>query len=285
MPTRSSRNALAVVMILIGTIMVASSPLSAADGTDHCTDVVVNFDDHDPRPLSSRNLTAGPVSVTLAQGTYDIVLSSSDPGHGSGRFLNQMHESWYFTLDNGYVSPVTPDFPDSETGVAIVRTGVSLTSASQITAFWAGVEADIDSVHATVSFTCARQTIASTTTAAPTSSSPTTVAPTTAASTPTTAVGSSVPSSPTTVLATPTTVTATSQALTPTTLPAVSTTPTTAGTVGEIGGVSEENPEVLAATGTNLNLAIGGLTLIAAGFGLVVTGSVHDRRKLAVVRS
>lgn len=270
MPPRSSRNVLAAVMIVLGALMVVSSPLNAEHTTEHCGSIVVNFDDHDPRPLYSRNPVVGPVALTLPAGTYDIVMTSFDPGHGKGRFLNQLHESWYFTLDNGYVSPVTPDFPDSEMSTAIARTGVELTAATEITAFWAGVEADIDSVHATVSFTCTRATIATTTPttiAASTTTAVTTTTSTSAAPTPTTVLGAPTPVTPTTVL-------------TPTTLTSAT---TTTQPVGQIGDGGEDPPEELAFTGINLQLAIGGVALIAAGFGLLAAGAAHDRRSRVVV--
>ena len=251
-------------MIVIGAVMVASSPLSAADNTSSCENVVVNFDDYSGGvALWKNNTSVGPVAITLAAGTYDILLTSSDPGHAPGLHVDQLHESWFFTLDNGYVSPTTPDFDDASTGVAIVSTAVTLTSAAQITAFWAGQAPSPDSVHATVSFTCSRQTIQATSTTTTTQATTTT----TQASTTTTVTTTSTSIAP----------------LLPTTLPPITVAATTTtAKVGEIGGTTEENTE-LAFTGTNLNLALAGFALIAGGFALVVFGAVHDRRRLAVV--
>lgn len=266
MPTRSSRNILASMMIVVGAVLVASSPLSAADNASACENVIVNFDDHSGgQPLWRNNTSTGPVAISLAAGTYDILLTSSDPGHAPGKHSDQLHESWFFTLDNGYVSPTTPDFGDDSFGVAIVSAGVTIASASQITAFWAGQAPSPDSVHATVSFTCSRQTIQGTSTTTSTTAVTTTQA---------------TPSSTSPVVTT----SPTSAPLLPTTLPPVTVAAATTTAVGEIGGTTEENTE-LAFTGTNLNLAIAGLTLIAGGFGLIVVGSIHDRRRLAVVTS
>ncbi len=59
----------------------------------------------------------------------------------------------------------------------------------------------------------------------------------------------------------------------------------------EVTEGDDENPDLgldgeLAATGVNLNLALSGLSLIAAGFALVISGAmVDDRRRLAQIRS
>ena len=278
MTARSSRNILAAVMIVAGSLMVLSSPLSATDGENHCVNLVINFDDHSPNPLYSGNTQVGPVAIDLPDGVYDIVLTSSDPTHQSGMFLDQEHESWFFTLDNGFTSATTPDFPDEDLGVAIAQTAVSLGPATQITAHWAGQLPSFDSVHAMVSFSCARETIATTTsTTTTTIATTTTAAPTTTTAAPTTTAATTTTASPTTVAASTTT------PLTPTTIPATTQATTTTSTVGEIGGTTEENEE-LAFTGTNLNLAIGGFLLIAGGFGLVVVGNAYDRRQPAMVR-
>lgn len=264
MPTRSSRNLLASVMIVIGAVMIAGSPLNAADDSSACTNVVVNFDDHSGGlPLWRDNPSTGPVAISLAAGTYDILLTSSDPGHAPGKHSDQLHESWFFTLDSGYVSPTTPDFDDEASGVAIVSSGVTLASASQITAFWAGQAPSPDSVHAMVSFTCVTQVIQATSSTSIVTS--TSVPPTTAS---------------TSVPATTTSTTTTSVLLTPTTIPSVTAAATT--TVDSLGGTTEEYTE-LAFTGTNLNLMLAGISLIVGGLGLVVLGSIHDRRRLAVV--
>ena len=42
-------------MIVAGSLMVLSSPLSATDGENHCVNLVINFDDHSPNPLYSGN--------------------------------------------------------------------------------------------------------------------------------------------------------------------------------------------------------------------------------------
>ena len=197
--------------------------------------------------LLAWNPTVGPVNIALSAGTYDIVLISTDPTHGQGLYLDQVHESWFFTLDNGYVSLTTPDFDDSLMGISIVVPGVALAAATQVTAHWAGEPPSADSVFAAIRFACTEQT-----TEAPTTTTTTEATTTTTTVPPVTTAGTTAP-------------------------------PTTTEAVGEIGGTTEENPE-LAATGISLTLAVAGMSLIAAGFGLVVGGSYFDRRRLQAVR-
>jgi len=269
----SSRNILAAMMITAGMLMLLVSPLSAVDDGQVCATFTINFDDQGEGALRLKNTSIGPVSILLPAGVYDIVMTSSDPTHGPGLFVDQLNESWFFTLDNGYVSPTTPDFGDAEPGISILVPNVDLAAATAVTAQWAGVAPSSDSVHPTVSFTCARETI-------PTSTTATTFAATTSTASPqsSTTIGASTSTSAATttsiVALLPTTMVPTSQ-------PA---SPTTTARVGEIGGTTEENPE-LAFTGIKINLAIGGFSLVVAGFALVLVGSQADRRRLLEVGS
>lgn len=257
--------------------MLLISPLSAVDDGQVCATFSINFDDQGEGSLRRQNTSIGPVAIVLPAGVYDIVMTSSDPTHGPGLFVDQLNESWFFTLDSGYMSPTTPDFGDSEPGISILVPNVALAAATQITAQWAGVAPSSDSVHPTVSFTCARQTIPTpTTTVAATSSTAAPQSSTTiAASTTTSVVGSTSTSA---VLLLPTTIAPTTIAPTTASTPPPASTATTAR-VGEIGGTTEENPE-LAFTGIKINLAIAGFSLVAAGFALVIVGSQADRRRL-----
>ena len=302
MTATTSRSVLAGLMMVSGLLLLVSAPVAAAEG--ECVDVVVDFANTYPK-LLAWNPTVGPVNIALSAGTYDIVLISTDPTHGQGLYLDQVHESWFFTLDNGYVSPTTPDFDDSEMGISIVVPGVALAAATQVTAHWAGEPPSADSVFAAIRFVCTEQTtevpttttttVATTTTTTVATTTTTTVATTTTTTVATTTVATTtVATTTTTTVATTTTTTApsttstTTTVLLPTTVPPVTTAgttapPTTTEAVGEIGGTTEENPE-LAATGISLTLAVAGMSLIAAGFGLVVGGSYFDRRRLQAVR-
>jgi len=276
---RSSRNVLAAMMITVGMLMLFSAPLNAGDDGQVCPTFTINFDDEGEGALRSNNTSIGPVAIALPAGVYDIVMTSSDPTHGPGLFVDQLNESWFFTLDNGYVSPTTPDFGDAELGVSILVPGVTLGAATEITAQWAGQLPSADSVHATAAFTCARQTIPSTTSTAVAVSTSTVVAQ----SSTTVAASTSLPATTTSVVPSTTTPSSTTAAaLLPTTMapPTQPSTTTPTDAIGEIGGTTEENLEELAFTGIKINLAISGALLIAAGFGLVVFGSYSDRRHL-----
>ncbi len=259
----TTRNILAALLILAGTAMVAVSPVGAEE-TQACVDVTVTGDSAGLGPLTKNVQVIGPLPVNVAGGTYEIVLSSADPTHAPGAYLDQVNEQWHFTLDSGYVSPVTPDIPDEAMGTSMSAGIVTLAPASSITFHWDGVLPSYDSVHPTVSFICAT---------APTTTTTTTVAPTTA---PTTTVA------PTTTTA-PTTSVAPSSTVAPTTTVASTTT-----TQGEIGGITEENPqtgEELARTGLNLTLGLTGLTLILLGSLMVGWESLIEvaRRRLVPV--
>ncbi len=289
MTSRTSRNVLAAILMVVGLLAIAAAPISAAEHNE-CGSFSVDFDDHAPGPLTKNRTSVGPVPINLVAGTYDITLVSNDPTHEAGKHTDQMHESWYFVLDNGFTSAVTPDFADDVMGTSITQTGITLGSASQVTAFWAGELPSWDSVHAAISFSCAP---APTTTVAPTTTAPltpttvpeTTVPPTTTVS-PTSGVPTSAVSPTSGVPATtaaPTSTTIRGEVLPSSSVaPATTAPPTLTSTPeGEIGGITEENPE-LARTGTNLNLALGGLAMIATGFALVASGAANDRRRATV---
>jgi len=263
-------------MITAGMMMLLVSPLSAVDDGQVCATFTINFDDQGEGALRRQNTSIGPVSILLPAGVYDIVMTSSDPTHGPGLFVDQLNESWFFTLDNGYVSPTTPDFGDAEPGISILVPAVDLAAATAVTAQWAGVAPSSDSVHPTVSFTCARETI-------PTPTSVTATASTTSPQSSTTIAASTSTSAATTTTSAaallPTTMVPTTMA--PTSQPA---SPVTTARVGELGGTTEENPE-LAFTGIKINLAIGGFSLVVAGFALVIVGSQADRRRLLEMAS
>lgn len=290
-----------LITVVTSTLLLSLAVASPAGADDAaCGDVSVDFAAVIGGPLTKHTQTAGPVAVELAAGTYDIVLTSFDPSHQSGKYLDQLHESWYFTLDNGFVSATTPDFGDELMGLSISQQGVTLERATQITAHWAGVEPSWDSVRASVTLRCLdgppattapSSTVAPTTTepvsttVAPTSSVPATTAPATTAPA-TTAPATTAPATtqaPASTVAPPTTepgggvgpvssLPPTSAA--PTTVPA---TTSTTEREGEIGGITEVNPD-LARTGGDLDLLSVGLVVLAAGVALVAAASVIGRR-------
>jgi len=294
---KTNRNILAAMLIGAGALLVAVSPVSADDdAAAACVDVTFDFDSLGQGALTNNNPTLGPTPIAIGAGTYDIELVSSDPTHGPGLFTDQTHEQWFFVLDSGYASPVTPDIPEIDLSLTVVVTGVTLSASTAITAVWSGQAPSSDSVHAAVTFKCADTvvTVGSTTEAPTTTAAPTTtVAPTTTeAPTATTAPGTTTPAPSTTVLPVtvpPTVATTTTTASTSTSQVVVTIAQAEDNMPEDTNG--DENPDLgldgeLAATGVNLNLALSGLSLIAAGFALVISGAmVDDRRRLAHIRA
>lgn len=77
--------------------------------------------------------SAGPYSIELPAGRYDIVMKSHDNHPSADYQTEQTEEQWYFVLDSGYTSPFTNDVPaDAEIAVTNVN-GVELDAASSIT--------------------------------------------------------------------------------------------------------------------------------------------------------
>lgn len=62
--------------------------------------------------------TAGPFAIELPAGTYDVLVQSHDAHDLHPGQSEQTQEQWYFTLDSGYVSPVTTDVAD-DSNIAI----------------------------------------------------------------------------------------------------------------------------------------------------------------------
>ena len=288
--TNTNRNLLAALLIVAGAVLIAVSPVSADGEAVQCADLSFDFDTLGQGPLTKNNPTFGPVAVSVPAGTYDIILVSSDPTHAPGAYTDQMHESWFLVTDSGFTSPVTPDLADADLSTSIVINGINLGATTQITAVWAGQAPSFDSVHPAVTFRCVIEP--STTTTA----GPTTTLPATSTTVPTTLPATSTIVPATTAPTTTGVVTSTTEGATSTTV-AISTT-TEGGIVGGLGsttttglgqtGDGEDGTagqDVLAYTGLKTNLAVAGVSLIAAGIALVVCGSYLDRRKLAVVHA
>lgn len=62
--------------------------------------------------------SAGPFAIELPAGTYDVLMQSHDAHDEHPGQTEQTQEQWYFTLDSGYVSPVTSDVAD-ESNIAV----------------------------------------------------------------------------------------------------------------------------------------------------------------------
>lgn len=312
MRSRANRNILAALCIIAGAVLIAVSPV-AADGDVTCVDVTVDFDSLGQGALTKNLTTLGPVDISLTAGIYNVVLTSNDPTHAPGAFTDQLNESWFLVLSNGYTSPVTPDIPDADLSLTVVVDAVSLDAATTVTAVWSGQAPSFDSVHPIVTFRCVDALVGVGTTTTTTAPSTTTLAPTTlvpvttsAPATTSAPTTTALAASSTTTGSTASTTVATTVAVTTTdpgavgvgvttTVAATDTTSTTDTAITVAADTSDDadgtdNPGLgidgeLAATGVNTNLALAGAGLIVMGIALVISGAVaDDRRRLATVR-
>ena len=113
----------------LGVFALSAGPLGAA--TSGCGEYSYGFTN--TRLINDGiSTSAGPFSITLPAGTYDIEMWSSDNHPSPDYQTNQTEEQWYFMLDNGYVSTPTSDIPnDAETMVTTVA-DVTIEAATAI---------------------------------------------------------------------------------------------------------------------------------------------------------
>lgn len=89
--------------------------------------------------------TAGPFTIAMPAGTYAITLHSFDDHIDHPGQTDQTQEQWYFTLDSGYISPVSSDIPDDAVSVTDTFTGVIDQDATSITVHHLG-QGNVNSV-------------------------------------------------------------------------------------------------------------------------------------------
>jgi len=136
--------------------------------------------------------SAGPFAIELPAGVYDITMQGSDNHPSPDYQVEQTQEQWYFRLDNGYMSPPTPDVPNDQTHITMTVVSVDLTAATAISVHHLG-EGGVNSVNIDcIGFTATPQIGGPIGTVPPATAPPVTVVvspPTTAAvAPPTTAV-------------------------------------------------------------------------------------------------
>jgi hypothetical protein len=121
--------AVAVLAIIAGVAMTSTGFASAS---------AIGCGDHSFGFAGTRLLndgisdSAGPFAIVLPAGVYDITMQASDNHPSADYQIEQTQEQWYFTLDNGYTSPPTPDVPADKTQVTMTVEGVELTAATAI---------------------------------------------------------------------------------------------------------------------------------------------------------
>jgi hypothetical protein len=193
------RRQLSAASIAVGIALFAFAPVAGAQESDGgstvntavCTDVTIGMD----TPMYPPFVTSSPYSVSVPAGTYRIHAVSHDLLHEDGYQPEERQESWSFSTNTGYSSPVTPDLSETSKSVTFDLGEVTFDAAvSSITFHWRGVVSDVDSVRPGLTLSCFVNAAAATT-EVPTTVAPTTVAPTTEAPTTTEPAGQVMPSS------------------------------------------------------------------------------------------
>lgn len=77
--------------------------------------------------------SAGPFTIDLPAGTYDVMMSSYDAHDEHPGQIDQPYEQWYFTLDSGFTSPLSTDVPDDSTTTVDTFEDVVIDAATSIT--------------------------------------------------------------------------------------------------------------------------------------------------------
>jgi hypothetical protein len=143
-PTTRSRIGAAVVLAGIATSAFGLATSSAAGATMGCGQTSFGFEG--TRLLNDGiSNSAGPFSITLPAGTYDVVMQSYDAHDEHPGQVDQTAEQWYAALDSGWVSPVSSDVPDDSNTSVDVFEGLVVPESSAITLHHLG-EGNVNSV-------------------------------------------------------------------------------------------------------------------------------------------
>ncbi len=89
---------------------------------------------------------AGPFSITLPAGTYDVVMRSSDSHSTQDGQIDQEAERWWFSLDSGWHSSATDDLPDELDANVTAMAGQVIPASTSITLHHLG-QGGINSVN------------------------------------------------------------------------------------------------------------------------------------------
>lgn len=126
--SRSLRIA-AAALVLSGAAVVGTA--SAANASTGCGEYSFGFEG--TRLLNDGiSNNAGPFSISMPAGTYDITLHSFDDHVDHPGQVEQTQEQWYFTLDSGYTSPASSDIPDDGTSTVDTFTDVVIEASTAI---------------------------------------------------------------------------------------------------------------------------------------------------------
>ncbi len=89
---------------------------------------------------------AGPFSINLPAGTYDVVMRSNDSHSTQDGQIDQEAERWWFALDSGWHSSATDDLPDELDANVTVMAGQVVPASTTITLHHLG-QGGINSVN------------------------------------------------------------------------------------------------------------------------------------------
>lgn len=76
--------------------------------------------------------SAGPFSIALPAGTYEIAMVSHDNHPSADYQTDQTQEQWFFRLDNGFESSLTDDIPNDGENVTTTIAAQTLAAATSI---------------------------------------------------------------------------------------------------------------------------------------------------------
>ncbi len=127
----------AAVVILLGALLFGTAGTLSAQAP--CGgDVGVEFSDVQLLHTDS-GAVAGPFSIQLAAGTYDVSTLSYDPHSTQAGASDQPMEQWRFALDSGFTSPFTSDIPLNADEVSDTWYGLRIDESTSLTLHHHGV--------------------------------------------------------------------------------------------------------------------------------------------------
>lgn len=131
---RTSKRLLAIGTLVLGVLTLTPVAAGAQDG---CGAYSYGF--AGTRLLNDGiSDSAGPFTIDLPAGTYDVTLVSHD-SHSSQPDPHQTEEQWFVELAAGWTSPLTPDLADELDDDRVIFSALEVPASTQITVRHRGV--------------------------------------------------------------------------------------------------------------------------------------------------
>jgi hypothetical protein len=128
-PRRRATRASATLLLAAGILVASAGAIGATAGG--CGDYSFGFTG--TRLINDGiSDSAGAFEIALPAGTYDISMWANDHHPEATYQVEQLNESWYFVLDNGYQSPPTNDIGADRTSAVTNVENVDLLAATTI---------------------------------------------------------------------------------------------------------------------------------------------------------